>query len=196
MNFQINRSITFHLFFLLVMVSKGAFASFDSGYQENTILALNHFQKGNYQEARSGIKKVLENYPEEPKVLYWCGVLYVSEGQDISSRVNFDFGIRCLEKSVDIQPSFDDAWGVLLSSLIEAGDYDAAIEKFEQLWMVRKLPSEDTIWTAVLIVEPAYTRLNMNDALLDFYKKLLDYGIKDDELYEKYNKLKSSLQRQ
>ncbi|MDD1781008.1 hypothetical protein LRP49_07305 [Enterovibrio sp. ZSDZ35] len=186
------KHLAFILLFVATFISKGVFASFDSGYEKPIIAALNDFQAGKYSDARLAITQVLEQYPDEPRVLFWCGMLYVSDGESITNRHNFDIGIDCLKKSLSLDPFFNDAWGVLLSSLVEAGEYSKAVMEFERLWEIRELPKNDVIWTALFIVHPAYINLGMKKALADHYQQLLDYGIVDDELQSKYEHLESS----
>jgi protein O-GlcNAc transferase len=87
--------------------------------------AREHQQNGNFQQAVTICKKLLEKNPKNRETLHLLGILYYQ-------LKNYDLAICSIKKEIQINPGDADAYTNLGLALQGTGEYDEAITSFEK----------------------------------------------------------------
>lgn len=85
--------------------------------------------KGNFASALANFQKVLDMMPDSPDI-------HISIADSFFSMQDYDSGLMCLKKAVDLDKKFAVYWLNMGRNLQQKGDYDGAILAFEQYFMV------------------------------------------------------------
>jgi len=127
----------------------------------NTIiqLAVQHYQSGNFQQAEQLFKKVLEQQPNNPAILYMLGIIYVQ-------LENYDLAVHHIKRSIQANSGNADAYLALGIALQQTGLIDDAMHAFEKV-IQRNPHSAEAYFNLGNILKQ---KGQLDDAIAYFYK--------------------------
>lgn len=93
----------------------------DGEATDQSELALDFLQRGNYPKGKAILEKLLPKYPKNVMVLYNLGMVYSDEG-------NLSGAIELLKQATQVNKDYAHAWNALTVAYMRNGDQDNAME--------------------------------------------------------------------
>ncbi len=125
--FSVAKSV-FLLFFILFISCEIISAAEIDYYTEG----MKQLQIENYEEAEPLLLKAYKKEPANPNITYYLGVLY-------NAMENFSESLRFFKETVKINPNLLEVRYYLAQVLMMTGDYDGALEQFEEADKVKHI---------------------------------------------------------
>jgi predicted O-linked N-acetylglucosamine transferase (SPINDLY family) len=122
-------------------------------------LAVQHYQFGNLQQAEQCFKKVLEQEPNNPEILYFLGI--ISAQSD-----NYNSAIHYMKRSLHFNSGNADAYLALGIALQQTGLIDDAIRAFENVIQMNPNSAEAYFNLGNILKQKG----QLDDAIAYFYK--------------------------